>query len=395
MLNIKHKKNRRILAIDDNEAIHEDYRAILGRSVHDINVDEEEAAIFGTAIGSSEQEVFEVDSAFQGQEGMEKVRQALKEGRPYAMAFVDIRMPPGWDGVETVERIWQVYPELQVVICTAHSDYTWKDIINKFGKTDQMLILKKPFDITEVYQMAVSLTQKWNLLNNLEQIVKQRTEQIIETRDITVFALAKLAESRDPETGEHLERLRSYTHILAKQLVKEGPYTEKIDEEFLENLYRSSPLHDIGKVGIPDAILLKPGQLNKSEFKSMTKHTLIGEEALKMAAEQSQSGSFLDMGAKIARSHHERFEGSGYPDGLKGQDIPLAARIVALADVFDAITSVRVYKPALTPEAARSMIENEIGKHFDPVIVEASRVCWDDFLRVGDLVEKCRLTVIS
>jgi len=237
--------------------------------------------------------------------------------------------------------------------------------------------------------MACSLAQKWDLLSNLEHLVKERTEDIVSTRDLTVFALAKLAESRDPETGYHLERMRDYSQILAKYLSKEGPYQEQITEKFLKNLYRSSPLHDIGKIGIPDTILLKPDQLSTDEFEIMKRHTLIGEKAIKAIAEHGRSGDFLTMAVKITRSHHERFNGSGYPDGLIGANIPLSARIVALADVFDAITSVRVYKSASEPVVAKSMIENETGKHFDPVVVEAFCACWDDFLKVANLGNNC------
>ncbi len=384
-------KNRRILIIDDNEEIHKDFKAVLTNRVADVDsnvsVNEEETAIFGHAPGSvsSEQVSFEIDSAFQGQEGFEKVKQALEEGNPYAMAFVDVRMPPGWDGVETIHRIWQKYPGLQVVLCTAYSDYSWHDMIEKLGETDQLLILKKPFDNIEVRQIACSFTEKWELLYNLDKLVRQRTEQIAETRDVTVFALAKLAESRDPETGTHLEHIRLYSQILAEQLKKDHAFSNEIDEQFLQNLWRSSPLHDIGKVGIPDTILLKPGRLSNSEFELMKEHTIIGAEALEMAAGHSGAGGFLNMAAVITRSHHERFDGSGYPDGLSGYDTPLVARIVALVDVYDALTSVRVYKSALEPEVARSMIINESGKHFDPTIVDAFCNCWDKFLHVCDL----------
>ena len=221
----------------------------------------------------------------------------------------------------------------------------------------------------------------------LEQMVQRRTAEIIETRDVTVFALAKLAESRDPETGEHLERLRAYSQILAKLLAEEGPYTNEIDEQFLEDLYRSSPLHDIGKIGIPDAILLKPGRLSVSEFEIMKRHTTIGAETLEHSAIRNKSGSFLIMAAEIARSHHERFDGSGYPAGLSGQHISLTGRIVALADVYDAITSSRVYKSAFEPEVAKNMIVKEEGKHFDPAVVDAFRAGWDSFLNVRDLVD--------
>jgi len=245
-------------------------------------------------------------------------------------------------------------------------------------------------ELVTLRKMEEALRESRNRLavqnNRLEQIVRQRTAQIIETRDVTVFALAKLAESRDPETGEHLERLRTYSQILAEQLREQGPYTDQVDEQFLDDLYRSSPLHDIGKLGIPDTILLKPGRLSVSEFEIMKRHTTIGAKALECSATQNKSGSFLITAAEVARSHHERFDGSGYPAGLSGQHISLAARIVALADVYDAITSARVYKSAFTPEVAKSMIEKEAGGHFDPAVVDAFRARWDDFLNVRDLI---------
>ncbi len=201
MLSMNNNVNRRILLIDDNESIHKRYRAILGGE-DSINVDQEEAAIFGTELDSSVREVFEIDSAFQGQEGLEKVQQALKEDRPYAMAFVEVRMPPGWDGVETVERIWQMYPALQVVICTAYSDYSWREMIGKLSKTDQILILKKPFDNVEVYQLACALTEKWVL--NREARLKQEE---LETR--VKLRTAELATSNDLLQQEIVERKRA------------------------------------------------------------------------------------------------------------------------------------------------------------------------------------------
>jgi len=189
--------------------------------------------------------------------------------------------------------------------------------------------------------------------------------------------------------------MRTYSQILAEHIEKKGPYQKQITEQFLKNLYRSSPLHDIGKVGIPDTILLKPGQLSDDEFEVMKRHTLIGEEAIKAIAKHGKSGGFLTMAVKISRSHHERFDGSGYPDGLSGQNIPLSARIVALADVFDAITSARVYKSASEPVVARSMIENETGKHFDPAVVDAFYACWDDFLKVANFANDCRSELVE
>jgi PAS domain S-box-containing protein len=166
------QKNRRILIIDDSERIHEDFRAVLGHADADAGaLQEAKTAIFGDVPRVSAHIDFEIDSALQGQEGLEKVQKALGEGRPYAMAFVDIRMPPGWDGVETIRRIWQTYPELEVVICTAYSDYDWNEIVAKLGQTDRLLILKKPFDNVEVYQLASALTEKWDLARQVEATI--------------------------------------------------------------------------------------------------------------------------------------------------------------------------------------------------------------------------------
>jgi diguanylate cyclase (GGDEF)-like protein len=217
----------------------------------------------------------------------------------------------------------------------------------------------------------------------LQRIVEARTAGIQTLQDVTVFALAKLADSRDPETGEHLARMRYYSQELAEELSSEGPYSEQIDETFLEQMYRASPLHDIGKVGISDAILLKPDKLTEEEFERMKQHALIGADTLSQAARQSPGGGYLDMAAQIARHHHERFDGSGYPDGLAGEEIPLPARIVALADVFDALTSVRVYKDSYSVDTARRMIEQQSGRHFDPRVVEAFRARYDRFLPVA------------
>src|SRR5688572_3626455 len=181
--------NHRILVVDDNPAIHEDIRKILAPARADSpSLEDEEALLFGKsrepATGATTT-LFEIDSALQGQDGLDLVRKSMAEQRPYALAFVDVRMPPGWDGVETISRIWQIYPELQVVICTAYSDYSWEDITQRFGHSDSILILKKPFDNIEVLQMAHALTKKWFLtqqaksqLLNLDTMVSVRTEEL-------------------------------------------------------------------------------------------------------------------------------------------------------------------------------------------------------------------------
>jgi DNA-binding NtrC family response regulator len=183
-------RNRRILVIDDNRAIHEDFKKILAEEKHDTSkVDDFEASLFGSPTDAPKDEVlpFQIDSAFQGQEGLGLVRKALSENRPYPMAFVDMRMPPGWDGVETISRIWEEYPDLQVVICTAYSDYSWDQMVKKFGNTDRLVVLKKPFDSIEVLQLTQTLTEKWQIcqetkrkLNDLETMLVERTEELAE-----------------------------------------------------------------------------------------------------------------------------------------------------------------------------------------------------------------------
>jgi putative two-component system response regulator len=193
----------------------------------------------------------------------------------------------------------------------------------------------------------------------------------LESRDVTIFALAKLAESRDLETGAHLDRIREYCRILGEYLLDEGPYIGQIDGDFVRMVYLTSPLHDIGKVGIPDRILLKPGKLTDDEFVIMKQHAQIGSDTLDAALQTRPDAQFLQMARDIAQSHHEKFDGSGYPLGLRGQEIPLCGRIVALADVYDALTTKRIYKSAFSHEESRALILEGTGKHFDPAIVDA------------------------
>ncbi len=193
----------------------------------------------------------------------------------------------------------------------------------------------------------------------------------IETREVTIFAMARLAESRDPETGAHLERVRSYSRLLAQHLAGVQKFSAEINAEYTRLIYLTSPLHDIGKVGIPDCVLLKPGRLSDREFEIMKTHTTLGAQTLEAALKQFPNVKFLLMARDIAASHHERFDGTGYPQGLSGASIPLCARIVALADVYDALTSKRVYKDAISHDVARAMIVQETGSHFDPDVANA------------------------
>lgn len=205
----------------------------------------------------------------------------------------------------------------------------------------------------------------------------------LETRDVTIFALARLAESRDTDTGEHLERVQQYCGCLARYLLDKGLFAGEIDREFIHLIHQTSPLHDIGKVGIPDAILLKPGRFTPEEFNIMKRHTSIGADTLQAALDKYPTAKFLRMARDIALTHHEKFDGTGYPRGLVGNDIPLCGRIVAVADVYDALTTKRVYKDAFPHEQAVQMIGEQAGRHFDPQIVDAFLACANEFHEIN------------
>jgi putative two-component system response regulator len=205
----------------------------------------------------------------------------------------------------------------------------------------------------------------------------------LETRDVAIFALARLAESRDPDTGAHLERVQAYSRALAQKLATRPKFQGIIDAEFIRLIYLTSPLHDIGKVGVPDSVLLKQGRLDPQEFEIMKAHTLIGAETLQDALDRFPGARFLEMARDIAATHHEHYDGRGYPRGLKGDEIPLSGRIVAVADVYDALTSKRVYKDMLPHETARELILVASGEHFDPDVVEVFLACEAEFVAVA------------
>ncbi len=191
-------------------------------------------------------------------------------------------------------------------------------------------------------------------------------------QEVSIHALARLAETRDPETGKHLRRTQEYVLTLARALRSHPRFTSYLDERTINALAQSAPLHDIGKVGIPDHILLKPGKLTPEEWEIMKTHAELGSNAIAQAeADAEKPVEFLAIAKLIARSHHEKWDGSGYPDGLAGDRIPIAARLMALADVFDALTCKRVYKPAFSFDEAYRIIVEGKAKHFDPDVVDA------------------------
>ena len=332
---------------------------------------------------------YTLETAESGEDCLDK----LKSFEP-DVVLLDIMMP-GMDGYETCRRIKQgpCGKFTQVILVSGKASAQERLTGYESGADDFVV---KPFNHDELrakvriqFRLREALVGMWEanakvqLFNaELEELVRQRSAEVLATQDLTVFALAKLAESRDNDTGDHLERIRDYCRILAEQLCRSGPHSTDVDRQFQADLYRASPLHDVGKVGIPDAILHKPGSLTEDEFEVMKGHSAIGANALSEVASQGGCGSFLDMAVDVARHHHERFDGTGYPDGLAGRHIPLAARIVALADVFDALTTKRVYKDASRPEVAKTLIEDGRGNHFDPVIVDAFLDRYDDFVAV-------------
>jgi len=263
-------------------------------------------------------------------------------------------MMPKMNGVELCKWIrsqdfpWYIY----IILLTARSQT--EDVIEGLSAgADEFLA--KPFDPAE---LRVRIRTADRILS-------------LETRHLATFALAKLAESRDQGTGHHLERIREYSRVIARRLSECEDFRNIVTPGYVNTIYLTSPLHDIGKVGIPDKILLKPGRLTEAEFEIMKTHTIIGGETLADTVREYPGVSYLSIARDIVLSHHERFNGKGYPYGLKGDDIPLCGRIVALADVYDALISKRVYKEAYSHEVAREIILEERGEHFDPRVVDA------------------------
>ena len=212
----------------------------------------------------------------------------------------------------------------------------------------------------------------------------------LEGRDIFIFSLAKLAESRDTDTGAHLERMREYSRVLAEYMSTTEKYSDIVDADYIRTVYATSPLHDIGKVGIPDDILLKPGRLTPEEFEIMKMHTVIGYETLESAVLNNPSAKFYRFAQDIVLNHHERWDGKGYPNGVSGEQIPLCGRIVSVADVYDALTTKRVYKNAFTHEKAREIILEGRGSAFDPDVVDAFLAMEDEFVRIKDRLNEER-----
>jgi putative two-component system response regulator len=213
--------------------------------------------------------------------------------------------------------------------------------------------------------------------------LKEAEEQITLTQDITIESMGTLAEYRDPETGGHIKRTQRYIRLLATELMDHPKYKETLNQNTIDLLYKSAPLHDIGKVAIPDNILLKAGKLTDEEYEIMKNHARYGMETIAIQEEKLGIDSFLHLAREIAATHQEKWDGTGYPEGLKGEEIPVSGRLMALADVYDALISKRVYKLPFPHKKAVEIIIEGKGKHFDPELVEAFLKLEDDFRKIA------------
>jgi response regulator RpfG family c-di-GMP phosphodiesterase len=255
-------------------------------------------------------------------------------------------------------------------------------------------VVRKDFSTQASLKDARNVLKSQNDL--LESEVEKRTRKIQDTQDAAIILLASVVETRDNETGNHIRRTQHYLRTLAKQLQSHPGFAGYLTEDLIDILFKSAPLHDIGKVGIPDSILLKPGKLNPEEFEIMKTHTALGFAAIENAERRlGVKVEFLACAKEIALNHHERWDGSGYPRKLVGAEIPISARLMAVADVYDALTTRRVYRHAIPHEAAVAMIIEGAGRHFDPDVVGAFADTADEFeviaRRYSDLAESHEL----
>lgn len=242
--------------------------------------------------------------------------------------------------------------------------------LQKLGQTLESVAVGR-FDVRVEHKSNDELGRIAIQTNAMIKGLKERTEELQLTQDATILSLASLAETRDNETGSHILRTQHYVRLLAEELSRQDRYGAVLSDELIALLFMSAPLHDIGKVGVPDAILQKPGKLMAAEWEEMKKHPQYGYDALRVAEERLGSTSFLQHARQIALRHHEKWDGSGYPDGLAGEDIPLSGRLMAIADVYDALISKRVYKEAFTHSRAIEIIVEGKDAHFDPNIADA------------------------
>ncbi len=317
---------------------------------------------------------YAIIAAKSGEKALELVRTKKPD-----IILLDVMMP-GMNGYEVCEILKSddSTSGIPIIFITALNDAVNETKGIELGAVDY---ITKPINPDIVKSRVRNHLKLKKYQNHLEELVEERTLEIKQTQEATIESMAALAEFRDPETGGHIRRTQNYIKVLAQTLRQNPKFQDILDDQTIYMLYLSAPLHDIGKVGIPDEILLKPGKLTLQEFEIMKMHTVYGRDAIATAEKKIVGKSFLSFANEIAYGHQEKWDGSGYPEGLSSEEIPLSARLMAIADVYDALISKRVYKPAYTHEDAVGMIKNDSGTHFDPEIVDA-------FLHVTDLFDQ-------
>ncbi|MBF0110210.1 MAG: two-component system response regulator [Magnetococcales bacterium] len=306
------------------------------------------------------------------------------------LILLDVMMPD-MDGLEVCHRLKQnaATADIPIIFVTALGQPHNETRGFEAGAIDYITKPISPPVVQARIRTHLALIETRRALREhnleLERLVALRTREVVHTQDVTIRAMASLAETRDNETGNHIRRTQHYVRALARQLSTHPAHASFLDERTIELLFKSAPLHDIGKVGIPDAILQKPGKLTAEEFAIMKKHPELGKGAILAAEEDPEQNpiSFLRFAREIAFSHHEKWNGSGYPLGLSENDIPLSARLMALADVYDALISRRVYKPPFSHEKAVEIIMDGGDRHFDPDVLAAFLAQEETFKKIA------------
>ncbi len=329
-------------------------------------------------------EEYRVRIATDGVKALEAAKYA-----PPDIILMDVGMPV-MDGYEACRRLKEdkTLRDIPVIFLTAKSDEADEQKGFSLGAADYIAKPVSPVILAARMKTHLALKRSKDLLENqnrfLEEEVQRRTKDISILQEASIMAMAALAETRDNETGEHLQRTKLYIKELAEYLKQTKKYEEVLSAQTIEMITLSAPLHDIGKVGIPDNILWKPGALSEEEYHIMKTHTTMGRDAI-LCVERLMGGAdtFLGCAREIAYSHHEKWNGCGYPQGLSGEEIPLSARLMAVADAYDAITTRRVYKAAVEHSRAVEIIRIDSGSHFDPDIVDAFLARQDQFKTIS------------
>ena len=328
---------------------------------------------------------YRVLAATSGQEGLRVANGVVKPD----LILLDIVMPE-MDGFSVLARLRESprTVDVPVVFLTARTNVGDEERGLLHGAADYITKPIRPAVALARVQLLLEAKRAREWMQNQNSILEEEVARRLAENDLTqkasIRALAHLAEVRDPETGNHILRTQEYVRRMAIGLRKHPRFSAILTENYIDLLARSAPLHDIGKVGIPDHILLKPGKLTPDEWAVMKTHAKLGSDAIEMAEQDIEmSLPFLSAAKEIAHWHHEKWDGSGYPDGLAGNAIPISARLMAMADVFDALISVRVYKPAMSPDEARQIILAGRGKHFDPDVTDAFLEGYDDFVAIA------------